>query len=1299
MQNQKHSDYSTVFLRHPPQSVLDGTPPDIFPDDHRHQPQQTFFSGNIVNNSGKYQLQPQPNAQLLPPKPIAQPPTSTDIIDYMLPPPPSQQQDKQFGSILSTNYYQPHIMSNQKQHQPNNGIHTHDRNVATLHKNQKQKHQHANTSIGDEETSDHQIDQHNEDDFENEEGEVIQESNSVPVIPGQLPTDIYTKIRDKIEELEAEAENDVKHTPAANRKSNTTTVLQSTVNSSPPSKDTTDVATTVASTSISTVNPQSYSTETTPSSINLSYNEQENIIHIPTTKPVKVFKALPTVPSAAHINKLAPPLRYHSHRAQQTKLPPPPPVLQPPKKQTTRYEYENEANRRPLQTILASIKPPPAFIPMTYTKELNYTTESITYRPTVHPGAGFENSNKLWSTVRRSTTTASPPAMPQAILIFNDTRGFTTQHNNRQRPTAIATIIASTTEKILTTSATKALPITSNDLDTISLPKNIFLNTGEMTNKKIQKTVSDMTQLTYPSMFEDNKNNKSVHDKLIGEENTTTKLKHTEQPSLEMQPPPVTNNYHHHQQQQQHQLPQHHHHHYLTEEVMGLQPPPIQRVSASHNLNPPTSAVLLSTPGGDSQQNYKINKNNYSYRGGGVTNTSHERGSGSNTITTTATVAANRNRHQQRYRYQTPTRIVIPPTEIPLRQLSSTLTAPPSPTYVQEQLSSSSSSTDLPSSTTSKQYSTKLKLPYQPITRTLKSKIPIISADSATRVAQLWPMTTVMPSNHKEKDEPKESTPIIQSTHTVFNTKLYTHHLNSGPSEKDVASFEKDKGMRHYSDINLKKKIGSDILILGSEQSVNHEDSSSSIRSISSSSTTATATLDQYKTIGLLRPTKTKTIGDEKFNVTSGKHKKSSIELSTDILPTKYITNTKTLTVTITKTTVIRSQGITTTLTLTLTKTSTMVDTVTHEITHTLVQPTATTHLATAPTNTLSNIMNAPRQDPTKQTTGSIVVGTENTSTGYKIKFNPSHSTQTYAKLASTNSQSTLNSVINAEISDSTSTTDATATTTINTTSTINSEKEKSKLSHISSSNVHNHFSTYPLSIYPDLNIYDMHDNQTERVHSFNDDELNLDEFIINYDETNEIKKKLKSQTTTKKITTDPNSNNVTKNNRHKNNNDDSIFLVLTPDKKQTDIYSLNPALLDTAENINTGMTNDNNKDNAVLDDQEIKPNHNSNKDTLDLSFDLPNRDEDDFTKKASHVLLGGIIIATPPRLEGNNKNNKNNGGSIEDGGSRPGQSECRPDCRASRNELCQRIAGLMRCVCRPGFARMFPDRPCKRKY
>lgn len=41
--------------------------------------------------------------------------------------------------------------------------------------------------------------------------------------------------------------------------------------------------------------------------------------------------------------------------------------------------------------------------------------------------------------------------------------------------------------------------------------------------------------------------------------------------------------------------------------------------------------------------------------------------------------------------------------------------------------------------------------------------------------------------------------------------------------------------------------------------------------------------------------------------------------------------------------------------------------------------------------------------------------------------------------------------------------------------------------------------------------------------------------------------------------------------------------------------------------------------------------------------------------------------------------------------------TECRPECKASKNEICQRVENAMRCVCRPGFARIFMDRPCKR--
>lgn len=80
-------------------------------------------------------------------------------------------------------------------------------------------------------------------------------------------------------------------------------------------------------------------------------------------------------------------------------------------------------------------------------------------------------------------------------------------------------------------------------------------------------------------------------------------------------------------------------------------------------------------------------------------------------------------------------------------------------------------------------------------------------------------------------------------------------------------------------------------------------------------------------------------------------------------------------------------------------------------------------------------------------------------------------------------------------------------------------------------------------------------------------------------------------------------------------------------------------------------------------------------------TYEIHERDEILSTNEVSNVLLGGIFIANPPSLEV------------------PSSDKCEPECKASRNELCQKSEGIMRCVCRPGFARMFPDRPCIRKY
>ncbi|KAG6464158.1 hypothetical protein O3G_MSEX014321 [Manduca sexta] len=86
--------------------------------------------------------------------------------------------------------------------------------------------------------------------------------------------------------------------------------------------------------------------------------------------------------------------------------------------------------------------------------------------------------------------------------------------------------------------------------------------------------------------------------------------------------------------------------------------------------------------------------------------------------------------------------------------------------------------------------------------------------------------------------------------------------------------------------------------------------------------------------------------------------------------------------------------------------------------------------------------------------------------------------------------------------------------------------------------------------------------------------------------------------------------------------------------------------------------------------------------------YDGITRNEQVNSNGVSQVLFGEILLAGAPYLETTNVGNANGYG-----------KECHPDCKASRNERCQRIDGIMKCVCRPGFARMFPDRPCKPTY
>ncbi|CAH1959296.1 unnamed protein product [Acanthoscelides obtectus] len=76
-------------------------------------------------------------------------------------------------------------------------------------------------------------------------------------------------------------------------------------------------------------------------------------------------------------------------------------------------------------------------------------------------------------------------------------------------------------------------------------------------------------------------------------------------------------------------------------------------------------------------------------------------------------------------------------------------------------------------------------------------------------------------------------------------------------------------------------------------------------------------------------------------------------------------------------------------------------------------------------------------------------------------------------------------------------------------------------------------------------------------------------------------------------------------------------------------------------------------------------------------TVEIQSSEEVEYNSVENNLLLGGIFIGNRPH-------------SVD---------KCEPECKATRNELCQKIEGVMRCVCRPGFARMFLDRPCLPTY
>lgn len=120
------------------------------------------------------------------------------------------------------------------------------------------------------------------------------------------------------------------------------------------------------------------------------------------------------------------------------------------------------------------------------------------------------------------------------------------------------------------------------------------------------------------------------------------------------------------------------------------------------------------------------------------------------------------------------------------------------------------------------------------------------------------------------------------------------------------------------------------------------------------------------------------------------------------------------------------------------------------------------------------------------------------------------------------------------------------------------------------------------------------------------------------------------------------------KDEKKKNNSgqsNESIFVVMTDKSKGGSIDNFNPAIMFNAS-VN--------------------------------EIDDVSRGEEDQDKSPDHYnVIGGIFIAT--------------------NGAASANKICYPECKISQNEYCHRKT--MKCVCRPGFARMFLDHPCKPIY
>lgn len=1091
-------------------------------------PQQHLYFVHGNNKNLRQQL----NIELLPPiKPLATPPIDQNMaIEYMQPPPQVQLQHPQQSrlpqqSLLPT--FQNSLLGSSvdispvehlqpppsvKESQNNDEKNGDDGNIAE-----------ATTDRDDEDENDVTVDTHAEDENANENGEIVQESNSVSVRPGQLPIDVFESIK-------------------------YSTNMPSSVSTSAITKISTTTSAPIQQSSSRTSEPN---TQTEANDLQLTANDNDNFVYSNNLNPSAVHQSVPP-----HITELRPPFRYNYH-------------YQPFGRQPT---AKPQAPRT--QQSTRTSQPPRSQQPQHISEVDQYVSP-----PRIRPLPPTPSNN------RNRTVTQTSPTMVTPATTSIKSQGQTIPANRLKPPVSVQRPPFSRPVQVFTTQPTITIPLattTSKDAE----GEEIQLNIGEIatTRKNLfeaaepsgtyyihETAIKDLNApptVDVTEIFDFRESNNPHNLGAIREmepiiapqlPGSTTKVSAVPSRtavsnlSIDMQPPPP------------------------SPSIELLVPPPEPPKHQPQNIE---EVMGLSPPPPLSRDRHR---------------------EGNATAIATTSLPATTVKYPQRPYRPNPNRSRYPPPTISLTE------QPPSPPPATISDLQKNDMKRLNDNTDGSHRNRGTRPPYRQVTRTTKWP-PVQWTATGPSIAR--PMESNLPANHKEEDAEKEDslirpTPLTNlvddqesavTNPTVPQTNTTTTELHA---KKDTARHEGQQ-IRQFSAFNVKQRLPSDILILGSELPL------ASTASESVEMTTELPSVIDTTSVVDVSEEQTSTMSTHQQNTarltsyTQRTRSKAPIDRSTVILPTKYITNTKTLTVTTTKTTVIRSQGITTTLTLTLTKTSTLVDRVTHQVTHTLVQPTRT--VTTTTTRTTATTLSNDVRVITPTFAGDI----EATSAVYTVPPYPNY--PAFPAQATTSSRGVSSSV--------------SPTTT-----------------------------TEP------------------------DDELHLDEFIINYDDTNAIKKVPSSSVPRRELIIETNHASAS---QHEPS--DSIFVVMTDQKQSIGRIHLHSAILDPAH----------------INAMSSKPVADIGSDAAEseniIDIDLPgDRDEDDQTKVVNQVLLGGILIATPPRIDANPA-------AAMPGPNQALASECRPDCKATRNELCQRVDSQMRCVCRPGFARMFPDRPCKRK-